>query len=116
MTGPFHVLAEALPALRESERAHVFNLGAALAEDPPAGSVLMAATKAGIAGFSRALNKELEDASIRVTTVLPGLTDTPGFEPWKERFAGVELLAPSAVADAIWDAYHGEDTGPELRL
>lgn len=116
LTGPFHVLGEALPALRESSRAHVFNIGAALADDPPAGSILMAATKAGIDAFGRALGAELESESIRVTTVLPQLTDTPGLEPWKERFSGAELQRPEAVADAIWDAYHSADHASQLRI
>ncbi|MEO0662613.1 MAG: SDR family oxidoreductase [Planctomycetota bacterium] len=116
LTGPFHVLGEALPALRESSRAHVFNIGAALAEDPPVGSILMAATKAGIDAFGRALGAELESESIRVTTVLPRLTDTPGLAPWKERFAGADLLSPDAVADAIWDAYHSESVTPKLHV
>ena len=34
MTGPYLVTNEALPALRESERAHVFNVAALMAKEP----------------------------------------------------------------------------------
>ncbi|MEM8710377.1 MAG: SDR family oxidoreductase [Planctomycetota bacterium] len=116
MTGPYLVLAEALPALKESSRAHVFNIGARLAESPPQGAALLAATKAGVAGLGRALRADLSDDGIRVTTVLPGPTDTPGLAPWKDRFAGSEIRSPESVADAIWDAYHADDAPAELGL
>lgn len=110
LTGPYHVLAEALPALKESDRAHVFNIGAALAAAPGEGMALMAATKAGIAGFGRALRADLAADSIRVSTVTPPLVETPGLEPWMDRFAGGAAPIDAArVADAIWDAYHADE-------
>ena len=114
LTGPYHVLAEALPALRESSRAHVFNIGARLAESPGKGSALLATTKAGLAGLGRALREDLREDSIRVTTVEPGLTNTPGLAPWRERFEGQTLLEPDAIADAIWDAFHSDGETPTL--
>lgn len=116
LTGPYLVLAEALPSLRESERAHVFNVGAKLAAEPGPGSTVLAATKAGIAGFGRALRADLESDGIRVTTVVPDLVDTPGLAPWKDRFAGHDVSTPDAVADAIWDAYVADDAPAELTL
>lgn len=116
LTGPYHVLAEALPALQESDRAHVFNIGAALADAPSGDAVLMAATKAGVAGFGRALAADLAKDSIRVTTVMPGPTDTPGLEPWKDRFDANEIGSADAIADAIWDAYHSDTQADELRV
>ena len=114
LTGPYLVLAEALPSLRESERAHVFNVGARLADAPGPASALLATTKAGVAGLGRALRADLEDEGIRVTTVLPTLVDTPGMAPWKERFAGREFATAESIADAIWNAYHAADAPPEL--
>lgn len=116
LTGPYHVLAESLPALRESERAHVFNIGAAMADEPGKDSVLLATTKAGLAGMGRALRADLADDGIRVTTVAPGPTDTPGLEPWRSRFEGTTLLTPEQVADAIWDAYQSDDDHPVLSV
>ena len=116
MTGPYLVLAEAMPALRESSRAHVFNIGAQLAAAPEKGSALLAATKAGVAGLGRALHADLAEDGIRITTVLPGPTDTPGLAPWKDRFAGTKLTTPEAVADAIWDAYQQDKAPLELPI
>lgn len=109
LTGPYHVLAEALPALKESSRAHVFNIGAKLAADSQAGTALLAATKSGLEGLGRALAADLSADSIRVTTVRPGLTDTPGFAPFKDRFPGASLQSPDAVAEAILEAYRADD-------
>lgn len=117
LTGPYHVLAEALPALRESDRAHVFNVGAALAAAPGEGMAIMAATKAGIAGFGLALRADLAQDSIRVSTVAPPLTETPGLEPWKDRFRdGPAPIDADRVADAIWDAYHADDAPDVIRV
>ncbi|MEM9378663.1 MAG: SDR family oxidoreductase [Planctomycetota bacterium] len=114
LTGPYLVLAEALPSLRESERAHVFNVGAHLAADPGPGSTLMAATKAGVAGFGRALHADFGGEGIRVTTVLPTFVDTPGMQPFHDRFGGRTPLSAERVADAIWDAYQAPDAPLEL--
>lgn len=114
MTGPYLVLAEALPALRESERAHVFNVGARLANAPGKDSALLAATKAGIRGLSQALRSDLGPEGIRVTNVEPTLVDTPGLAPWKDRFAGEKIVAPETVADAIWDSYHADEAVEQL--
>ncbi len=116
LTGPYLVLAEALPALKESDRAHVFNIGAAIASEaaPGPGQVLLACTKAGLAGMGRALRADFGPEGVRVTTVTPGPTDTPGLAPWKSRFEGQSLGSPEAVADAIWDAYHSDPAPEEL--
>ena len=65
--------------------------------------------------MGRALRADLEDDGIRVTTVTPGPTDTPGLEPWRARFEGQSLLTPEQVADAIWDAYQSGTDVAELR-
>ena len=62
------------------------------------------------------IRDSLADDGIRITTVLPGPTDTPGLGPWKERFAGKELGTPEAVADAIWDAYQNDQAPLELPI
>lgn len=114
LTGPYLVLAEALPSLRESDRAHVFNLGAQLAAAPGPGSALLATAKAGIAGLGRALREDLGGDGVRVTTVLPNLVDTPGMAPHRDRFPEGKFVSADSVADAIWDAYHADVAPSEL--
>lgn len=116
LTGPFLVMAEVLPSLRESERAHVFNVGAHLAGQPGPGQSLMAASKAGVEGMSRGLRADLGPEGVRVTTVLPGYVDTPGLDPWKDTLGGAAVTTPEAVADAIWDAYQAEAAPDEISI
>ncbi|MEM9803560.1 MAG: SDR family oxidoreductase [Planctomycetota bacterium] len=116
LTGPFLVVSEALPSLRESERAHVFNIGSDLAAEPIRGSLLLAATKAGVAGLGRGLRADLADDGIRVTTVVPGFVDTPGLGPWKDKLGARALVTPDAVAEAIWDAYASDEAPAELEV
>ena len=116
LTGPYLVLAEALPSLRESDRAHIFNVGAQLAAAPGPGSALLATAKAGIAGLGRALREDFGADGIRVTTVLPGFVDTPGMAPFRDRFQSETFVTPETVADAIWDAYHAPEAPLELNV
>jgi NAD(P)-dependent dehydrogenase (short-subunit alcohol dehydrogenase family) len=116
LTGPFLVMAEVLPSLRESERAHVFNVGAHLAGQPGPGQSLMAASKAGVEGMTRGLRADLGPEGIRVTSVLPGFVDTPGLEPWKASLDGAAVTTPDAVAEAVWDAYQAETAPDEISI
>jgi len=63
-----------LPQL--SEGATVVNIGAAMAERGRPEHVPFTTAKAGLAGFGRALTKELAPRGIRVNTVAPGLVET----------------------------------------
>jgi 3-oxoacyl-[acyl-carrier protein] reductase len=63
----------------------VVNVGAGMAERGRAEHVPFTAAKAGLAGFGRALAKELAPRGIRVNTVAPGVVET-------ER--GIDLPAP----------------------
>lgn len=116
LTGPFLVMAEVLPSLRESERAHVFNVGAHLAGQPGPGQSLMAASKAGVEGMTRGLRADLGPEGIRVTSVLPGFVDTPGLEPWKGSLDGAAVTTPDAVAEAVWNAYQAETAPDEISI
>ena len=116
LTGPVLTTMEALPALRESERAHVFNIAGQIARQPNPGTSLFAATKAGLAGLSAGLRADLADEGIRVTTVFPGLTDTPMLAPYPQLREGVDLVSPEAVADAIWDAWKSDEAPAEIDI
>jgi NAD(P)-dependent dehydrogenase (short-subunit alcohol dehydrogenase family) len=100
LSGPCLVTLEALEGLEESERGHVFNLCATAARTPAPGSTALAASKAGLQGFGRALAIDLGTSGIRVATVFPPAG------PAKER----ERVG-TAVAEAIWNAYQAGQSG-----
>lgn len=64
-----------LPYLRKGSR--VLNLASGAAFLPQADFAVYAASKAYVYSFSRALEKELHERGIHVTTVCPGPVDTP---------------------------------------
>ena len=105
LTGPVLTTMEVLPAMVESDRAHLFNIAGNLAREPKLGTTLYAATKAGLVGLSDGLRLEFADKGIRVTTVFPSPTDTPMLEPYPALREGVRLNSPERVAEAIWTAW-----------
>src|SRR5688572_13986382 len=67
LMGPFLVTTEALAALEESERAHVFNVASSAAKQGYAGGVAYCASKYGLRGFSDALREDFRESGIRVS-------------------------------------------------
>jgi NAD(P)-dependent dehydrogenase (short-subunit alcohol dehydrogenase family) len=68
---------EAIKALRKSGGGRIVNVAARVVEVPPAGMAAYAATKAGVAGLTRALAEEVKGDGILVNAVLPSIIDTP---------------------------------------
>ena len=73
--GPLWLIRAALPALTES-RGFIANISAVVAEQPPAGMVAYAASKAALTAADRALTRELRTAGITVTDARPPHTET----------------------------------------
>jgi len=72
---PLWLIRAALPALTAS-RGFVANISAVVAEQPPAGMVAYAASKAALTAADRALARELRAAGITVTDARPPHTET----------------------------------------
>jgi NAD(P)-dependent dehydrogenase (short-subunit alcohol dehydrogenase family) len=78
-------------------------------EDP-----VYAATKHAVVGFVRSAAAALEARGISINVVCPGFADTPmvGAETrLRLESAGLPLLRPSEVADAVWTALESGETG-----
>lgn len=104
LAAPYHLTRVALPELRKSERAHVFNIcsTASIMAYPNGGSYCI--SKFGLLGMNKVLRAETQGSNIRVTAVLPGATLTDswaGSDLPPERFIKPEAVA-SAIA-ACWD-------------
>lgn len=100
LLGPLRLLRAAVGDL---DGGFVVNVSASVAEQPPAGMVAYAATKAGLTGADTGLRRELRRQKIDVIDVRPphtetGLADRPiaGEAPPLP-----EGLAPAAVAERI---------------
>ena len=107
LTGAFAVTQAFLPAMRRRESGHLFFMGSVASIMAHPGNAGYCAAKHGLRGLARVVREETKDEGLRVTTVLPGATDTPTWE-------GVDLpedrfMAPEDVAQSVVDAYHLSD-------
>jgi len=104
LAAPYHLSRAVLPALKQSKRAHIFNVcsTASIMAYTNGGSYCI--SKFGLLGMTKVLRAETLGSAIRVTAVLPGATLT-------DSWAGSDLPAarfmqPEAVAKAVgacWD-------------
>jgi len=103
--GAYYVTSEALDALLESERAHIFNIASIAARQAFPGNVAYCASKYGLRGFSDGLRLDLAERKIRVSTVYPGLTDTQIFDKIPGAWDRARMNKPEDVAEVVWRAW-----------
>jgi NAD(P)-dependent dehydrogenase (short-subunit alcohol dehydrogenase family) len=102
LTGTFAVTQAFLPAMRERGAGHLFFMGSVASLQAYPGNAGYCAAKHGVRGLARVVREETKDEGVRVTTVIPGATDTPtwdGVDLPEERF-----MPPEDVARAVVDA------------
>lgn len=76
------------PVGTDGARGAIVNIASVAAFDGQIGQAAYSASKAGIVGMTLTIARDLAAHGIRVNTVAPGLTDTPGFAG-----LGAELVA-----------------------
>jgi len=79
-----------------------------MATDP-----IYAGTKHFVVGFMRSVAPQLSERGIRINAVCPAIVDTPMLGAMRERVreAGIDLLTPEEIADAVLTAAHDGSTG-----
>lgn len=96
----------------------LLNMASASAIYGVAGMSVYSATKFAVRSITEALDVEWHDEGIKVRSVMPSFIDTPMLEePANQRSnrtkreavmqSGLELSTAEAVAEAAWDAVHG---------
>ncbi len=76
LNSAYRVVKAALKGMTKARWGRVINIGSVVGSMGNAGQSNYAATKAGIAGFSRALAKEIGSRNITVNTIAPGFIAT----------------------------------------
>jgi NAD(P)-dependent dehydrogenase (short-subunit alcohol dehydrogenase family) len=107
LTGAFAVTKAFLPAMRERGSGHLFFMGSVASLMAYPGNAGYCAAKHGLRGLARTVREETKDEGLRVTTVLPGATDTPTWDG--ADIPAERLMAPADVAQSVVDAYHLSD-------
>ena len=109
----------ALPLLRATPGSTILNTGSASGFYGVAGLAVYSATKFAVRGLTEALDIEFAKHGIKVRSLMPGFIDTPLLDitpnkatnqPIRDRVAesGLELTPVADVAQAAWDAVHGD--------
>jgi NAD(P)-dependent dehydrogenase (short-subunit alcohol dehydrogenase family) len=100
VVGTFVCVREALRRMQPERRGHIISIASIAADRSFAECAGYTAAKAGQRGLMRVLAEEARPYDIRVTTVLPGATDTP---IWDDRpgFDRSKMLRPDDVAGMI---------------
>ena len=107
--GLFLVTRAFLPAMLKRNTGHIINLGSTAGLYAYAGAAVYCSTKAAVKTFSDGIRIEVIDSDIKVTTIQPGIVETPfsevRFHGDKERAAavyeGIDALQAEDIADII---------------
>ncbi len=107
--GLFFMTRAFLPSMLKRNTGHIVNLGSTAGLYAYAGAAVYCATKAAVKTFSDGVRIDVIDSDIKVTTIQPGIVETPfsevRFHGDKERaaavYAGIEALKPEDIAEVI---------------
>ena len=107
--GLFLVTHDFLPAMVKRNSGHIVNLGSTAGLYAYAGAAVYCASKAAVKTFSDGIRIDLMATDVKVTTIQPGMVETPfsevRFHGDKARAAnlykGIEALTPEDIADTI---------------
>ena len=91
----------ALPALLESGRGRIINIGAGAAAKGRAGMGAYTASKAGVQRLTESLADELKDRGVTVNAILPGTIDTPRNRADMPNADFSRWVPPAAIAEVI---------------
>ncbi|HIA47502.1 MAG TPA: SDR family oxidoreductase [Candidatus Hydrogenedentes bacterium] len=116
----------ALPLLKKTENSLCCSTASSAAIHSSPGMAVYGATKHAVKGFTQTMSIEMARYGCRASDVMPGIIDTPlwssskyvegkavsNYEEIPKRNANLadatRTIAPSEVADAVWNAYHGD--------
>lgn len=107
--GLFLVTHEFLPFMVQRNTGHIVNIGSTAGLYAYAGAAVYCATKAAVKTFSDGIRIDVIQSDIKVTTVQPGIVETPfseirfhgDREKAKSVYQGIEALHPEDIADVI---------------
>lgn len=103
--GPIVAIKSVLPGMIRRKRGWIINILSNAAIKTFEGASAYSATKAGMLGLSRVLREELKRYNVRVTSVIPGPTETRMWSAPARRAYGPRMMSAKSVAEAVLAAY-----------
>jgi NAD(P)-dependent dehydrogenase (short-subunit alcohol dehydrogenase family) len=98
----YHATADLLRAAgAEHGNALVVNLASISGKSGEAWLSVYSATKAGLIGFTEAMNKELNGEGVKSVALAPGFVDTPMADFIKETIPAEDMIRTSDIAEAV---------------
>lgn len=94
----------AAPIMKEQASGHIINItsGSVMVDPPPRNFIVYTSLKVALRSFAKGLFWEMRDFGIKVTSIFPGVTQTPLTGKLKEVSAdAARLMSPEAVADTV---------------
>lgn len=101
LTSLFLTTKAALPLFGRSRQPHLVNILSSSSRHAFENCSAYTAAKFGALGLTRVLRKELRPQGIRVTAVLPGLTDTQMLNEFGFDVPRARVMQPADVAEAV---------------
>jgi len=101
LSGSMRAAHALLPKMLEEGRGTIVNVLSVAAIHSFPGAEAYCAAKAGLLAFSRSLSLSYRDKGIRVTSLIPGATDTPLWDSVESGPDRGDMLSASAVAETI---------------
>lgn len=115
---PFLLTREALPLLKESDRATIINIGSVVSYVGYADQAAYSASKHALLGMTRALAREVWADGIRVHLIAPGGVDTDMVRIARPDLRTDGMIQAGEVADAVeyLVAHRGNAVIDEIKL
>ena len=114
LTGTFLVTRAFLPEFMQRKSGHIVNIVSVAGNTAFPNCVAYCSSKFGQLGFTRVLRQEMISYNVRVTAILPGVTNTAIWNDFEGTANRSRMMRPRDVAEAVWYACNtNEGVTPE---
>lgn len=102
LVGPFLLVKNFLPAMKEAKKGLIINIPGVLGKVPMAGAAAYCASKYGLVGMMQSIREEIKRTDIRITNIFLGGVDSPFWDTIDLRVQREKMIQAEEAARAIW--------------